>query len=244
MKALVAVPRDDRYPWRAIDAGVRAAGLQRVHAEAWDVLVTWSPWVRSPRERLARQSRIVVVIENGWLNPIQGQRYYQVQLNSWNRGHGARFVGGPADRWRSWGVELAPWRDRIGAPYMVLGQSGHPYDRRSVAPNWTNEILDYYAPSGAFLRPKASGTPLIEDIASAGAAVTWSSNAASWCLVNGLPVIAYSETLMTRDLAVGPGDPWVPGDRESVFSALAWAQWNAEELASGEPFRRLVESCS
>lgn len=244
MRALVHVPRDDRYPWQAVDAGVRAAGLRPVTGSPWDVLVTWSPWVRSPRERLARMSRTVVVLENGWLSPIQGKRYYQVQLNSWNRGHGARFVGGGPERWQSWGVHLAPWRHHLRAPYMVLGQAGHPYDRRSAAPNWANEILDYYAPAGAFLRPKASGTLLSQDIDRAGAAVTWSSNAASWCLVHGLPVIAYSETLMTRDLAVGPGEPWLPGDRESVFSALAWAQWNAEELASGEPFRRLLDTCS
>jgi hypothetical protein len=243
MKALVMVPRDDRYPWREVDAGVRAAGLRPVVESGWDVLVTWSPWVRSPRERLAKQSRVVVVLENGWLTPIEGERYYQVQLNSWNRGRGARFVGGGPERWASWGVPLRPWRARLNAPYMVLGQTGHPYDNRSATPGWANEILDYYAPHGAFLRPKGSGTPLLEDIERAGAAVTWTSNAASWCLVHGLPVVAYSEALMTRELAIAPGEPWVPGDRESVFSALAWAQWNKEELASGEPFRRLLSAC-
>ena len=86
------------------------------------------------------------------------------------------------------------------------------------------------------LRPhpgKLLGKPLEDDLAGAGKVVTWGSGAAVKALLMGIPV----ESHMPRWVAEQDN---TEAGRLAMFRRLAWAQWTIDEIASGEPFRRLL----
>ena len=75
--------------------------------------------------------------------------------------------------------------------------------------------------------------PLEDDLANAKQVVTWGSGAAIKALLWGIPV--------QSDMPgwIGEQDN-TDGGRLAMFRRLAWAQWTLAEIASGEPFRRLL----
>lgn len=244
VRARVLVPRTLQYPWSAVDAGLRRAGVETTDRGDEDILVTWSPWAQTPRAHAEREFRAagkpVICCENGWLSPIQGMPYYQLGLDGWN-GTG-RFPPGDDRRWGSWGLRLRPWRLRTSGNALIIGQRGHPWDARTMPPRWLDEFTpDCGRP--VIRRPRDATRPLAADLEDADVVHTWSSNAASWAVVAGVPVVQHGPNLMVSALASAPGALCrYTGPREPVLERLAWAQWSEEEISSGEPFRRLLEA--
>lgn len=241
MRAKVLIPQTLEYPWRAIETGLKTAGVLVCDSGNEDLLVTWSPWAETPRayhEKVFKDSgRPVIVMENGWLSPIQGRRFYQAAMDGWN-GTG-RFPPGSDERWLSWRINLAPWRRRISGNSLVIGQRGHPFDPRTMPIGWD----DSFAPGDGrrvARRHRDATRPLAADLEDADVVHTWSSNAASWAVVAGVPVVQHGPNLMVSDLASFPGSPLFTGSREPALERLAWAQWSEDEIESGEPFRRLL----
>lgn len=253
-----AVPPDDeRYAARAaVTAGILRAGFKVLpsshQALDADILVTWSPWKRSRREAMAlhyqRAGRPVIVMENGWLSPLHipplaVEPYYQLALEGWN-GTG-RYVVGDATRWQSWGVRLQDWQPRrLGHDgyALIIGQRGHPFDDRSAPPGWHESLkLDGVDEKWIIRRGRECGVPLAKHLSGAAEVHVWSSNVATQALIDGIPVIQHGPNLMTSELASRPGKPLVEPDRAPVFERLAWAQWEAAEIATGEPFARLMD---
>jgi hypothetical protein len=75
--------------------------------------------------------------------------------------------------------------------------------------------------------------------------VTWGSGAAIKAIAAGIPVFHELECWIGAEAATfGINDLEHPflGDRHLMFHRISWAQWTAEELASGEPFRWLLPS--
>lgn len=247
LSAAIALPTRAGYPHEAVVAGLRRCGVADAPEREADLLVTWTPWRDSPRglmaETFAKAGRPIIVMENGWLSPIRGEAFYQLALDGWN-GQGRFWFDGP-ERWRGWRVEVLPWR-RAGSHVLVLGQHGHPSDRRNSPRGWARD-LPIPTPRPIVRRRKGDPTPLAEHLAGAHVAVTWSSNAASHAIVAGVPVLYAGPYLMVAALAgrylPDPAvieTPPMP-EREPELERLAWAQWTADELATGEPFRRLLE---
>lgn len=250
MRALLAVPPvEDAYPFQAICLGLQRIGIQWTtdrSADA-DILVTWSPWNGSLRKTLANcfsaRGKPVIVLENGWLNPhpLAGPMY-QCALDGWN-GTG-RFPSGHdgGARWRSFSLPMAPWVSPARPGHvLVIGQKGGPDDDRTATPDWHERLA---LPGAVIRRPARSSRPLVADLASASEVHVWTSNAAAWALLLGVPVVQHGPNLMVCELASRPGRPLLQGVRESVFARLAWAQWTADELAAGEPFHRLLHGVS
>lgn len=179
-----------------------------------------------------------MVAENGWLSPIRGQRFYQLAIGGWN-GTG-RFPAGGPERWRSWGVELTPWR-RDGRHVLVIGQRGHPHDNRTMPLGWLDSVA-IATDRPMIRRRRDEPTPLLEQLRGAWCAVTWTSNAAAHALVAGIPVFYAGPNLMCAELA-RPGldieSPVYP-EREPVLDRLAWAQWTETELSDGTAWRHLL----
>lgn len=243
MRAFLAIPQADPYPWRAVSEGLAACGVEAARdvppTQGFDLLVTWSPWEGSHRADLARaftaQGKPVWVMENGFLSPINGEPYYQLALNGWN-GTG-QFPAGDGSRWASWGLALAPWAERPRRA-LVAGQRGLPGDARTCAPGWERTV-DVDCPQ-ALRRPRDTPWPLADDLAVVDRCHVWTSNAATDAIMAGVPVIQHGPNLMVSELASRPGEPLRRPDRLPVLERLAWSQWNRAELASGEPFRRLL----
>lgn len=245
MRALLMVPHRPEYPAKAVADGLRRIGWKLADGIAdADFLITWSPWQGSHRETIFRrfQGKPRLVMENGWLTPINGVRYFQLAFDTWND-PGARFSQGDSSRWAKWGVPLWPWRgehpDRIA---LVIGQRGHPTDPRTAKRDW-HERVPIMPGWNAVRRGRNDKQTLEEQVAVADRMVVWTSNAASYAVVHGVPVHFVGPTLMVKELArygLDLDEPAKP-EREPVFERLAWAQWNEAELAGGEPFARMLD---
>lgn len=241
MRACLAVPAALEYPHAALVAGLKRCGYEITLDQRADVLVTWSPWRRSKREALAsifaKSDRPVIVAENGWLSPIDETRYFQLARNGWN-GEGS-FPIGPPGRWRRWGIEPAPWR-WSGDHVLVIGQRGLPDDPRTMPTGWFMRV-PIVTRLPVIRRAPSCGAPLSLQLADAAECHVWSSNAAAWAVLAGVPVVQHGPVLMVSELASPPGVPLRRPYRGHVLERLAWAQWSETELATGEPFARLLE---
>ena len=205
-----------------------------------DLLVTWSPWNGSRRAALQSSykavGKTVVVMENGWLSPMTQLPFYQVARDGWN-GTGL-FPPGDAERWRQWNVTKKPWRRDDTGVVLIIGQRGHPTDRRTSPPGWEATVLPDHP--RALRRPRECRHPLADHLAMASQVHVWSSNAASHAIVAGVPVVQHGPNLMVTNLASRPGEPLRRPERAGELQRLSGAQWSAVELESGEPFSRLL----
>lgn len=238
---LAVPPVDDLYSWRAVREGLTRLGFEvqlGSHLEA-DALVTWSPWLGSRRHALQRhydsRAKPVIVMENGWLSPVSQVPYWQVARDGWN-GTGTFPAGGP-ERWRGWGLAELPWVHR-GGYALVCGQRGHPIDPRTTVPGWHERLQAGQLP--VVRRGRDATRPLLADLKGASEVHVWTSNAASVAVMCGVPVIQHGPNLMVSAMASRPGDPLYRGDRCAELERLAWAQWDSVEIATGEPFARLL----
>lgn len=243
---LAIPPVDDLYPWKAVRAGLEQLGLQVVMGGDGildaDMLVVWSPWNGSRRQALqfnyTRAGKPVIVMENGWLSPIRNIPFYQVALDGWN-GTG-RFHTYGHSRWQRWNIRALPWIHRTG-PILVCGQRGHPSDERTAPPDWhANVQIGGIDPHLIIRRPRGATRALVDDLAIASEVHVWSSNAASWSVVAGIPVVQHGPNLMVGAMASSPGHPLYRGDRLPELERLAWAQWDQTEIMAGHPFANLL----
>lgn len=260
MRWHLQIPNDPGHPHEAVVAGLQAIGLQESRpgsskSEPY-VLVTWSPWLDGHRDRLMREwPGPVIVVENGWLQPINGKPYWSVCLWGWNGTGVWRWENDGGERFNN---QTRGWRERRWAPMMahddpngplvVVEQRGHPTDPRTMPRAWfvtTRERLSGFID----LRLKCDPEPIDEYLVrlKPRGVLTWSSAVASWALVLGIPVAYAGPSIWCWELATrwnGHGEPTLrlPGYsyRKEVFSRLAWSQWDEEELASGRPFKRLL----
>lgn len=242
MRVSIAIPDAAEYPLGAVRAGLQNIGHEVVDSMTGDLLVTWTPWMGSYRDKIMRMFEArgcpVVVMENGWLSPIGGRKYFQVAYEGWN-GTG-RYPGAAASRWDSWGLHLASWEEG-GRHELVIGQRGHPYDKRTSTKHWHEEV-QINSDLEVIRRARDCKVLLADHLAGARCCHVWSSNVASWAVVCGVPVVQHSPRpyLMVHDLASLAGLELRRPDREPILRRLAWAQWNEAELTAGEPFARLL----
>lgn len=213
----------------AFRAGLQAMGFEVV-AELTtqpgpdDVLVTWNRIGHGDTcaRHFEAMGRRVLVAENAtWGNDFAGRRWYTL-ARDWHNRAGFFPVGG-AERWDALGVDLAPWRtqgETVVLPQRGIGAGGMPK-------GWT-------APGRVRRHPgRGDSVPLEHDLAKAGRVVTWGSGAAVKALLWGIPVESHMPDWIAEQDNTDTG-------RLDMFRRLAWAQWTMEEIAAGEPFRRLL----
>lgn len=198
-----------------------------------DVLVTWNRIGSGQAAALAFEARglPVLVAENAaWGNDFAGGHWYTLARNFHNTA-GQFPVGGP-ERWDALGVELAPWRTG-GDEVVILAQRAIGAAPVAMPANWPAQAQ---AATGGRIRVHPGTkpcTPLEADLARAREVVTWGSGAAIKALLLGIPV----QSAMPN--WIGQQDNTDAG-RLAMFRRLAHAQWQLAEIASGEPFSRLL----
>jgi|TARA_Y100000310_G_C20704101_1_gene833193 hypothetical protein len=206
-------------------------------------------------EHRFRQRKPVMILERGFVNRAD---YYGVALDGLN---GLGYFGpknNPPDRWENLGVKIKRWR-RGGSYILVCGQV--PWDASVQHTDHVQWCIDTYKKIeqlGASVRfrphPDVKGkvdyglpehdTSFEEDCAGAKAIVTFSSTTAALAVLDGVPIFALdpgsivydiANTELTEELLHKPAKY----DREQWAYDLAYSQWTAEEMETGEPWRRL-----
>jgi len=206
-------------------------------------------------EHRYRTRKPIVILERGF---VRRGEYYGVALDGLN---GLGYFGNensPPDRWEKLDYEIKPWKD--GGDYvLVCGQV--PWDasvQHVDHVHWCRETVERI--KGLEIPVKFRPHPLVrgkvnfmldesestweQDLAGARAVVTFNSTSGALAVLDGIPIfaadpgsIAYpiANKELTRESLENPDRP----NREQWAYDLAYAQWTAEEMKTGEPWERI-----
>jgi hypothetical protein len=262
LRAYCLIREYPHYRREAFVAGLARAGYQVSvghpgRSRPGDLLVIWNRYghydqVASAHERAGG---IVLVAENGYIGQDKdGVQLYALAVHGhngsgwWPEGDGAR--------WEELGVEIKPWRAE-GEHLYVRGQRGIGTSLMASPPQWHHAL-------GKVLRRTSKrkvvvvdhpGKPacqpgqvavLQRDMDGAHACLIWSSAVGVRALVEGVPAFYSAPHWVCAGAALRGlerlEDPLMDDEvRLRALERMAWAQWTVAELASGEPFKRLVE---
>jgi len=196
-----------------------------------DIFVTWSRIHEG--DEVARifteRGLPVVVAENStWGNSFAGRDWYTLARDFHNVAETFPYLG--PDRFDSLGVELEPFR--VHGETVVLASRGIGPACYRMPPGWAERQQGRLrAHPGRF--PERV-KPLREDLANCGRIITWGSGAAVKALMWGIQVESHQPRWIAAQDNTEAG-------RLAMFRRLAHAQFTHEEIASGEPFARLLE---
>jgi hypothetical protein len=256
--AVCMVTLDHQLPWAsAFATGLRRHGWSvaiREDYQPCDLLVKWGVRDRKPIEIQRRSGGEICILERGYL----GDRFKWASVSFGGELNGRaefRGVRNEPERFdRNFAGLMQPWNRKPGYA-LLIGQV--PGDM-SIA---HADIVGWYRVSAARLRqqgwqvrfrphpvsvqrgiayaPPAGVAPiggsLAAALAGAGVVVTFSSNAAVEAVLAGVPTIACDPGSMARAVAAhSVADALITPDRGRWASELAWKQFTAEEMASGD----------
>lgn len=199
-----------------------------VEPQAGDVMCTWNRIGTADEvaKTFTARGLPVIVAENAsWGNDLLGRHWYTLGREYHNEA--GRFPLGGDDRWDRLGVRLEPWR--TGGETVVLPSRG-------IGPHGPRMPAGWALRQSGRVRPhpgRGRSIPLDQDLANAGKVVTWGSGAAIKALMWGIRVESH------MPIWIGEQDNTDEG-RLAMFRRLAWAQWTTYEIATGEPFARLL----
>lgn len=259
-KAYVFVRHEPHYRREAFVGGLKKLGydvqsntLGRV--QPGDVMLTWNRyWDRDQlAKQVERQGGLVIVAENGYLgHDAQGRQLYSLACHGHN-GSGWWPEGGP-ERFDALRVDLRPWRAQgsfiyirgqrgIGSPQMASPMDWHKNAARVLAKYTAMRTVVVEHPG----KPACDlAAQLASSLAGAHCCVIWSSAVGVQALVNGIPVVYDAPHWICAPAAkrglANINEPLMDdAARLSALRRMAWAQWTVDEIATGDPFARLVE---
>ena len=260
--AFSAIRDQPHYRHEAFISGLKRVGF---HVDArlpdrppqlGEVLVIWNRY--SDREHTAdaweKKGGTVLVAENGYVGAdAQGRQYYALAKHG-HAGSGTWPVG-DGSRWAQLGIDLKPWRAE-GAHVVVFGQRGIGSRTMASPPEWHTHAearLRKITKRAVRVRPHpgkpANDVEVIKDtqaqLAGAHAAVIWSSANGVRALIEGIPVFHDAprwicESAAVRGIEKVEEPKMDDAARLGALERMAWAQWTVDEIASGEPFARLL----
>lgn len=249
------------YRHDAFILGLTAAGFftearEPRAVEPGDALCIWNRYGANHElaSRFEAAGGIVAVAENAYIGP-GGVSPHDMEPRCWYAlavgGHNGRgtWPVGDSSRWDALGIELKPWRTEgkhiLVAPNRPFGQPGNvmPADWASDVARRLRAVTD----REIRIRPhpgNGAAKPLEPDLQDAALCVIWSSSVGVSALVAGVPVMCEANHWICRG-ATGKhhvDSPWMgETHRKWELRKLAWAQWHVDELATGEPFARLID---
>lgn len=241
------------YRRDAFTRGLERLGF-RVSDRAWfphgpgDVLIVWNRHgeMNTTAALWEKGGLPVIVAENGYLGS-DGNRHQRFALARTQHNGAGQWTEGPEDRWAQLGIELQPWRTS-GDDVLLLPQRGIGPPGVAMPRDWVQQVTNRLRRATrrrVRVRPhpgKERSSPAA-DLKGCWAAVTWASAAGLKSLIAGVPVFhelpgwigAPAGRFSVNDIEA----PFL-GDRLPAFRRLAYAQWTADEIATGEPFARLL----
>lgn len=255
-RAIVLLKDTPHYRRDAFCKGLSALGYRVLTEDPGDpkpddLLVIWNRYGPSKKSvgPYEAAGATVIVTENGFVGEHDGKRLYQVALN-WHNGAGVWPVRSE-DRWSSLGIELKSWR-KSGSKILVLPQRIVGTDGVAMpcdASVWADKVkaeLRRHTDRKVVVRlhPGNIKPVPVPDWTDVHAVVTWGSTAGIKAIIAGVPVFhmmpkwigALAAKFGVEDIET----PWM-GDRLPMLHRMSHAQWTVDEIASGEPFRRVLE---
>lgn len=238
--------------------------LTKINLDDYDVIVHWS--VRGMAQKMLKEKRNVIILENAFLNNDQGPTKYWVSAG-WNGLNGrADFCNQnmPDDRWKKHFDDgrLLDYSDgdyiliplQIKTDMSIAGR-GYNYqvivDRIRVFSDLPIKIKQH--PTADDQWPKILGKdvtylnrfmPITEAVKEAKVVVTINSNSGVDAVLAGKPVVALDEGSMVYDIAANDfTNLHVPKwpDRTQWCNNIAYAQWKPDEMHDGEAWEILKQ---
>lgn len=258
MPRAVCLIRDrDPYPHPQFAQGLARLGYKVTNEYSRapspdDVLLIWN---RSGIRHAVAQAyeavgAPVIVAENGWIGKaLDGGKMYALCLNHHN-GPGQWFIG-EGERLDKIKFTMQPWR-KSGSHILVICSRGIGEPGVAQPRDWPVSIARRLRgktdrPVKIRLHPGDSHASLDDDLRGAHAVVTWASGGAIKAIAAGVPAYYELPRWIGADAATHGTDdldnPYL-GERISMFRRLAWAQWSAAEIATGDPIKWLLQSRS
>ena len=148
-------------------------------------------------------------------------------------------------RFRTFNISIQQWR--ATGRHIIVCPNSEAYLARHGAANWVDETLRALRkvtdrPLRVRWKKDAERRPLRNDLTSAWAVVTFTSNAAVEAILAGVPAFCAAPC---AGLTMGSGDlskietPCMPSGREQWAARLANNQWTLAEIARGDLWRAI-----
>ncbi len=213
-----------------------------------DLLVIWNRThaVERAAQTYERAGARVLVAENGYLDRLDGHKFYAL---SWGQHNGAgRWFVGEEPRFR---IDDEPMRECGPGAALVLAQRGIGAKGVAMPGNWArgvSERLRQLSPRPILVRrhPGHHGirqNPLESDLARAAVVVTWGSGAAIKAIRAGYPCFHEFDGWIGNCASTRLADSLdrcnTP-DRGELWRRVSWGQWAMKDIESGEAFDRLL----
>lgn len=213
----------------------------------WNLIGEAARWAGVYRRAGAK----VIVAENGYCGLDHAGHHLFALARDGHNGSGRWHIG-EQDRFAQLDLAVEPWRESgdhvvvvgqrgIGAPGMASPRNFLEATCARLAVATRRRLVRYPHPGKPACRIAAQFRKVL---AGAHACVVWSSSNGVTALLAGIPVITLAPHWIARDAAghhVSEIEAPPKPDRMPILRRLAWAQWTAAEVESGEPFTRLLE---
>lgn len=252
------VKAQPHYRREAFESGLKACGFKIVQRlddpRPGDCLLTWN---LTGLDRLAwlfkQRGAKVIVAENAYLTPEGVPQMYALSEGGHNGAGKIPFQPDDGSRWRALGVTLKPWRTD-GKHILVCGQRGIGSQEMASPHGWHQRFAEkLQRVTSRPVRVRAHpghggrGRPLADDLNGAWAVVVWNSSVGVHALAAGIPVFYAAPHWICARAAVplAKADIERPNlsylDREEAMVRMAWGQYHHQEIATGDPIRRVLE---
>ena len=228
---------------------------ETVHLGEGDCLVIWNRYGRyhQSAKEAEKQGARVLVAENGYLGRDADNGPWYAIAESAHNGAGlwpARRQVPKESRRHLLRATCLPWHT-CGGDIVLLPQRGIGLAGVAMPLGWTERtlfLLKRQYPKTKFRVRTHPGKnevkPLLEDLKSASAVVTWGSGAAIKSLTYGVPVFYEFDQWIGAPASASwtdfPERYCCDDAREFMLERLAWAQWRLSEIEDGTAFKELL----
>ncbi|MEO6588953.1 MAG: hypothetical protein ABIP06_06465 [Pyrinomonadaceae bacterium] len=239
MRAVCLIRKEPYYRKQAFEQGLKRVGFDVVPSAAAegpeDWLVIWNR--QGQNETIAdnweRTGGTVIVAENGYLQKVD-KTHYAISVHGHN-GSGW-FPVGDEDRFSALGFPLQPPKTNVDGHWLICGQRGVGSREMRSPPGWGEALASKFKRAGLRYKLRQHPgqlpprVPLLDDLKGALAVAIWSSAAGVRALVEGYEVRHHAPHWICE----GP-------EREAALHRMSHNQWHHDEIATGEPFARIIE---
>ncbi len=219
-----------------------------------DVLIIWNRLRMSDASvKLAMScGAAVIVAENGYAGKDHtGWQSYALALDGHN-GSGRWYAPkGDDSRLKRLQLDLKPFREETGRKVVIAAQRGIGSNLMRSPQGFAEKTFHELQAVGfePYIRPHPGNEPpktrLMDDLEGASALVTWSSNAATEALINGVPTYFAAPAMVTSPGARMYSPTLGKGNYDHLryegLIRMSWAQAFVDEIVTGEPFERLLQ---
>lgn len=263
MRALIRIRKEPHYRRSAFEQGLKRVGFTLVdRLERPNGPEDWACfWNRKKgadeRDADAWEAAggTVIVAENGYLQKTD-KTTYAISVHGHN-GSGWSPIG-PEDRFTKLGFEIKPWRDALFRGEIVIRAQRGVGSTLMASPSlWAEKTLmkvrDWVGSSMPARIIQHPGNyppkvPVEKDLARAAMFVTWCSAMGVRALIEGIPVFYAAPHWICE----GAGAPWKEfavcrrSDEARLLALhrMSHSQWHFDEIATGEPFARIIANRS